>query len=307
MVEVRQAVVEATASEIARLLQLSQEGRLVLQGRALDGGDIAVLVRTHAQAKVVAQALGSLGVNSVRLSQESVFHSPEAEQLEWLLQALAEPRREPLVRAALATDLLGWNAVDIDALNRDDRRQSDLQELFHGYHRQWRDDGFISMFRHLLLEQGVEKRLLEFKDGERRVTNLYQLVELLQRQDRSAGAGQEALLKWFSRQRQAEQVIAEERLLRLESDSHLVKIVTLHASKGLEYGVVFIAGCEENLFPHWKSLETPEGIQEERRLMYVAVTRAERCLYVTSANLRKGQFNPRSRFIDEIEAVLDDD
>ena len=84
-----------------------------------------------------------------------------------------------------------------------------------------------------------------------------------------------------------------------------VKLSTIHASKGLEYGVVFIAGCEENLFPHWKSLETPEGIQEERRLMYVAMTRAERYLYLTSAEYRRGQSNPRSRFWEEIEDALD--
>ncbi|WP_373498052.1 ATP-dependent helicase [Desulfococcus sp.] len=84
-----------------------------------------------------------------------------------------------------------------------------------------------------------------------------------------------------------------------------VKLSTIHASKGLEYGVVFIAGCEENLFPHWKSIETPEGIQEERRLMYVAMTRAERHLYLTSAEYRRGQSNPRSRFWAEIEDALE--
>lgn len=83
-----------------------------------------------------------------------------------------------------------------------------------------------------------------------------------------------------------------------------VKLSTIHASKGLEYGAVFIAGCEENLFPHWKSMENAEGIQEERRLMYVAMTRAERYLYLTSAEFRRGQSNPRSRFWEEIEASL---
>jgi DNA helicase-2/ATP-dependent DNA helicase PcrA len=83
-----------------------------------------------------------------------------------------------------------------------------------------------------------------------------------------------------------------------------VKLSTIHASKGLEYGVVFIAGCEENLFPHWKSSESRDGIQEERRLMYVAMTRAERYLYLTSAEYRRGQSNPRSRFLEEIEEAL---
>jgi DNA helicase-2/ATP-dependent DNA helicase PcrA len=68
--------------------------------------------------------------------------------------------------------------------------------------------------------------------------------------------------------------------------------------------VVFIVGCEENLFPHWKSLESPEGVQEERRLMYVAMTRAERFLYLTSAEYRRGQSNARSRFCEEVEDAL---
>jgi len=78
----------------------------------------------------------------------------------------------------------------------------------------------------------------------------------------------------------------------------------VHGAKGLEFHTVFVIGCEEQLFPHWRSMDSAEDIEEERRLMYVAVTRAERCLFITSANFRKGQFNPRSRFLDEIDTVL---
>jgi len=85
--------------------------------------------------------------------------------------------------------------------------------------------------------------------------------------------------------------------------AHQVNIATMHASKGLEFKVVFVAGCEENLLPHWKSRETPSDIEEERRLMYVAMTRAEEFLYLTSAEFRKGQFNPRSRFLEEVSII----
>lgn len=83
-----------------------------------------------------------------------------------------------------------------------------------------------------------------------------------------------------------------------------VKMVTIHGSKGLEFYAVFIAGCEENLLPHWKSLETPDGLPEERRLMYVAMTRAERYLYLSGAEYRQGRFNAPSRFLAEIEDAL---
>jgi DNA helicase-2/ATP-dependent DNA helicase PcrA len=83
-----------------------------------------------------------------------------------------------------------------------------------------------------------------------------------------------------------------------------VNLSTVHASKGLEYQAVFVVGCEENLFPHWKSKDTISDICEERRLMYVAMTRAESHLYLTSASYRKGQYNPVSRFISEISGSL---
>lgn len=91
-----------------------------------------------------------------------------------------------------------------------------------------------------------------------------------------------------------------------EEQTHGINLSTVHAAKGLEFHTVFIVGCEEQLFPHWRSMERAEDLEEERRLMYVAVTRAERCLYITSANFRKGQFNPRSRFLEEIDGVLAD-
>ncbi len=89
-----------------------------------------------------------------------------------------------------------------------------------------------------------------------------------------------------------------------ETESAGVNLTTVHGAKGLEFHTVFVVGCEEQLFPHWRSMERAEDLEEERRLMYVAVTRAERCLFITSASFRKGQFNPRSRFLDEIDEVL---
>ena len=72
------------------------------------------------------------------------------------------------------------------------------------------------------------------------------------------------------------------------------------------FPVVIVAGCEDDILPHINNHDDEAGLEEERRLMYVAVTRAERCLYITSANFRKGQFNLRSRFLDEIDTVVAD-
>jgi DNA helicase-2/ATP-dependent DNA helicase PcrA len=79
---------------------------------------------------------------------------------------------------------------------------------------------------------------------------------------------------------------------------------TIHASKGLEYDVVFLVGCEEDLLPHYKSKTSDLDVEEERRLMYVAITRPKRYLYISFANLRKGEFNQKSRFLKEIEKSM---
>ncbi len=90
-----------------------------------------------------------------------------------------------------------------------------------------------------------------------------------------------------------------------DDDGEGVALLTIHSAKGLEFDTVFVVGCEEKLFPHWRSIDAGEqALQEERRLMYVAMTRAERFLYLSHASYRKGQFAMRSRFIDQIEECM---
>ncbi len=92
-------------------------------------------------------------------------------------------------------------------------------------------------------------------------------------------------------------------------DEGLVTLMTLHNAKGLEYPIVFLIGCEEGVFPHSRALDEG-GLEEERRLAYVGITRAERDLYVTSARTRTvfgaRSFGAPSRFIAEIPAELTD-
>jgi DNA helicase-2/ATP-dependent DNA helicase PcrA len=83
-----------------------------------------------------------------------------------------------------------------------------------------------------------------------------------------------------------------------------VNLLTVHTAKGLEFFAVFVVACEEQLFPHWRCMESDQGLQEERRLMYVAITRSEKFLFLTSANFRKGQFNERSRFLEELSSAM---
>ncbi len=89
-----------------------------------------------------------------------------------------------------------------------------------------------------------------------------------------------------------------------ENDGFGVNLSTIHASKGLEYYAVFVAGCEEDLFPHWKSKSSDSELQEERRLMYVAITRAERYLFLSYSKFRRGEPSYKSRFLEELEGTF---
>lgn len=140
------------------------------------------------------------------------------------------------------------------------------------------------------LEQYAKGKTMEYTS---KVENIEQLIYSASQKETIADYLEEAAL------------IKEDKADDEENqDQGGVSLLTIHSSKGLEYHTVFIIGCEEQLFPHWRSTDTPSGLQEERRLMYVAMTRAERFLYLTHADYRKGQSNLRSRFLDEIEDCL---
>jgi len=91
-------------------------------------------------------------------------------------------------------------------------------------------------------------------------------------------------------------------------DGHAVTLMTVHSSKGLEFDCVFVAGMEESLFPHMNSIADSGAVEEERRLAYVAITRARKYLYLTCASQRQlfgsTHVNPVSRFLQEIPSEL---
>nr|MDQ2695004.1 UvrD-helicase domain-containing protein [Pseudomonadota bacterium] len=229
----------ATAAEIARLLNLAARGRARVGGRALAGGDMAVLVRSHRQGRQMRRELLRLGVPSVQQARESVFKSPESLDLERVLLAVAEPSRERLVRAALATELMGVSGEDIQRLGEDDAAWEVILESFLDWHRLWLEHGFARLFRDWFARQDVARRLLEYRDGERRLTNLLHLAELIQAEASRSRLGPEGVIEWLAGMRRTADPEGDEEQLRLESDEHLVKIVTVHKSKGLEYPLVF--------------------------------------------------------------------
>jgi exodeoxyribonuclease V beta subunit len=179
-VDASDAAVHATAAEIARLLREAGDGRIRLGERALRAGDIAVLVRTHAQGVDVKEALGALRVGSVELAQESIFRTPDADEIARILAAVLEPARANLVRAALGTQVLGLDATAIAALADDDAAFAARVERFVEYRSAWLTRGFAVMYRRVIAEEDVVARMLARDDGERRMTNVLHLGEVLQ-------------------------------------------------------------------------------------------------------------------------------
>lgn len=303
---------EAVAADIARLQSLGRDGRARIGNRPLGGGDIAVLVRKHHQGEAVRGALARRGIASVTLGGGSVWQSDEAMEIERLVLAIAAPTREGLVRAALATVLLGADAAQLAAWRSDDKAWSERLGRFHDDHLLLRERGFMPMWRRLLRREAIVPRLLARPDGERRLTNYRHLAELLQAAEHEAALDSDGLARHIVQARQG--VETEENQLRLESDAQLVRIVTIHAAKGLQYPIVYCPflwlGPERDdkswpVLAHARAAEVEEGASrtildfgseridalradadledaaEELRLAYVALTRAEhRCVVV---------------------------
>ena len=235
--DVAQAAADACAGEIARLLRAALAGDITLDGRALRAGDIAVLVRSHRQGAMTRRALAALGVGSVEHSQASVFDSPDARELEAVLRAVLQPARETVLRAGLATSMLGGEAHALHDLAGDEPATAATMQRYSGYRQLWQQRGVAVMLRQWRQAEHVTQRLLARPDGERRLTNLLHLAECLHEATATHPAPED-LCRWLQAQR-TQGRSDEAAQLRLASDRNLVQIVTIHKSKGLEYPLVF--------------------------------------------------------------------
>ena len=221
----------AVAEEICRIVTAESEPWLP--------GDIAVLVRTNRQAKLVKARLSARGLPSVLYSTGNIFDSHEAMEIEKVLLSIAEPDNMGYLRAALTMDMMGAKGEDLLSLQRDARQWENRLSRIREYFRVWQRSGFMRMFQMMLAREKIRQRLLSFPDGERRLTNVLHLAEILHQESTQRNLGIAGVLKRLAEQRDPQSPRLEEHQLRLESDERAVKIVTIHKSKGLEYPVVF--------------------------------------------------------------------
>ncbi|MFY9184797.1 3'-5' exonuclease, partial [Limnohabitans sp.] len=261
------------------------------------------------EAAAVRDALRVRGVASVYLSdRDSVFASDEARDLCLWLRGVAEPQDMRRVRAALGSRTVGLSLAELYDLATQDELLDQRAEQMRELRMVWQVQGVLAMLRQSLHVLQLAGRWRGQSDGERRLTNVLHLAELLQTAS-SQLDGEQALIRWLAQQ--IDEVNAggagdsEEQTVRLESDEDLVKVITIHASKGLEYPVVCLpfAHSHRMLEAHKTpvlQLDDGEGervwtldfdkddtkvadhdrLREDLRLWYVALTRARHALWV---------------------------
>jgi exodeoxyribonuclease V beta subunit len=270
--------------------------------RPVCAGDIAVVTRTHDQATLVHDALLAARVPVVLSGSRSVFATEAARQWLTLLRAVEQPHRPGLARAAALGCFLGWSP---GVLAEPD---GDASDRLGALLREWRDllvtRGVAAMFEVVAAGQGLTERLLARLDGERELTDLRHVAELLHDVAVSDRLGPAALVEWLGRRiAEPELTTSSDRSWRLDSDADAVQVVTIHASKGLEFPIVcvpygwdlYIPDDPDRLRLHdeaghrlldvggrggpsyaeHRALHKAEEAGEHLRLLYVAMTRAQ--------------------------------
>lgn len=308
-------IAAACAAEIALLLsQDSQEeggAKACIGDRPVRSRDIAVLVRNRFEAADIQSALTEISINSVFISRDSVFETREAQDLAAIMLAISSPRNTGLLKAALITQTMGMDAQALHQLSNQDDHWSNTIEAFEGYRSLWKARGFMPMFHHLIHEQEIASRLLSSPMGNRPLTNLMQLSELIHLESQRH-AGIENTLRWFDTQISSSDGNKEAQQLRLESDENLVQVVTIHKSKGLQYPIVFLPYLwanrplkETGILSYHDEQTTAlhldlgsserkahlqiarkEALAEDLRLLYVALTRAQHRCYFAWGQLK---------------------
>lgn len=353
----QELLAERCAADVVALLASGATLGKPDRRRPVAPGDIAVLVRGHAQAGRVQAALDQRRVPAVIASQGSVFETHEATSLSRWLAALDGAASESSARLLAVDPLLGATVADLPGTEttettetpgttapRDTAHQwGAWLELVGHWRRRARKRGVMAAFRALLRArppwatrgESVQDAVLAAPGGERRMTNLLQLAELLHTQAVQARLPLPGLRRWLDRQRLEAVDAPEAAELRLEKDDAAVQIVTFHRSKGLQYPVVFvpfgwgdeggrtaaplIAPAPDD--PAQRQLvlaaagpaaeeavaaQAAEARREGMRLLYVALTRAvHRCvLYWPGAPAPSKNGSPKPRALSAACALL---
>jgi len=295
----QQLMARLCATQIRDWLSAGQQGQAWLDNgkyrRPVQASNITVLVRSRSEAALVRDALNALSIPSVYLSnRDSIFDTPEAKDLLWLLQAALVPEQERTLRSAMATGLMGLDAPTLAGLSSDELVWDALVDEFDKYRMLWQHRGVLPMLSEVMKTRHLAENLLASPGGERRLTDVLHLGELLQEAAAQLDS-EHALVRWLAQQIAQPNRQSDNQQLRLESDRHLVQVITIHKSKGLEFDLVWLPFvgnfCQQRqaLYHDRHSFQVlldlnvnedslawaeEERLAEDLRLLYVALTRS---------------------------------
>lgn len=263
--------------------------------RPLKASDIAILVRNKTESALIRKALSVLKIPVTYSSNSnSVYKTPEARELMWLLQGVLSPNKDNLLRCALATNLMGLDSVFIDKINTNEQDWDRLVEQFICFRNIWKKKGVLPMIRKLIVVYNIGENILSGTNGERHLTDILHIGELLQEAS-SYLSSEYALVRWLALKIESIDSTSDTKRSLIENNNDIVHIITIHKSKGLEFPLIFLpfaADFRKNNSPFFHNRHnyqscldlnaTPESIalaEEERlsedlRLLYVAVTRS---------------------------------
>lgn len=178
-------------------------------------------------------------IKSVYLAESaSVFGSEIATELCWLLQAALNPYHYKALLSALGSALWGLTAAEIHRYKENEQLWDLKVNQFVEYSNIWKEQGVLPMLHKIYLEQGIIERLKGLENADRLITDLLHLTEILQETSQALESEAE-LLRWYEKQVNSPD-FNDEQQLRLESEEELIKIVTIHGSKGLQYPIVWL-------------------------------------------------------------------
>ncbi|WP_457576178.1 exodeoxyribonuclease V subunit beta [Desulfomarina sp.] len=313
-------------TEIIRLLEDNEEIRLKNgEERNLLPRDIAVLVRSNRQAQDCLEELARAGIPAVISSSRSVYESMECRELLTVLEAVAAPGDIGLVKKAMALRWFGFSGDELYRLWRDEVRFGGWYDRFLKYNELWQNSGFLVMMNRLIMEENVYLVLTAGQGGERSVTNIQHLIEIVQELESNEHLQMGQILLRLQRMIDYP-AKSEDGELRLETDAEAVRIITMHSAKGLEFPVVFcpwlwymtsgrrnnqpcvlsrdssgkqILDLGSDKFTKRSEQALYEERAEELRLLYVTLTRATIRCYVMWADVKK-----RGSVYDSFESAL---
>ena len=292
-------------------------------------GDMAILYRTNAQSRVLEEALIKRALPYTMVGGTKFYDRKEIKDVLAYLRVLYNPFDDLSLLRIINVPKRSIGATTVSKLQDYAREngtslfmtltQLHLVDTIKGKTKEKLEEFGILIFT--LVAEMDDKSVLDILEAILdRTGYLAQLEESTDPQDQARAENIGELLsvaKDFQDTNPTgtvedflEQVALVNDVDSFEQEESKVTLMTLHAAKGLEFPIVFLGGLEEGLFPHSRTLMNPEEIEEERRLTYVGITRAEKELYISNATTRTvfgrtSSYLP-SRFIDEIPAELVD-